>query len=61
LQFEGEVRREPRGINVALSRARCVAILVASPRLLDVACRTPAQIELVNTLCWVQEYSRGQD
>jgi len=57
----------PRGIeflysknrlNVALSRAKCLAILVASPRLLDVECRTAEQIRLVNTLCWVEEYSR---
>ncbi|MEO6080900.1 MAG: AAA domain-containing protein [Steroidobacteraceae bacterium] len=46
-------------LNVALSRAKCLAILVASPRLLDVECRTVDQIRLVNTLCWVQEYSVG--
>lgn len=45
-------------LNVALSRAKCLAILVASPRLLDVDCRTAEQIRLVNTLCWVEEYSR---
>jgi hypothetical protein len=44
-------------LNVALSRAKCLAILVASPKLLDVECRTVEQIRLVNTLCWVQEYS----
>ncbi|MGH8258798.1 MAG: DEAD/DEAH box helicase, partial [Steroidobacteraceae bacterium] len=43
-------------LNVALSRARCLALLVASPRLMDVGCHTPEQIELVNTLCWVHEY-----
>ena len=46
-------------LNVALSRAKCLAILVASPKLLDVECRTVEQIRLVNTLCWVQEYSGG--
>jgi uncharacterized protein len=45
-------------LNVALSRARCLAILVASPRLLDVDCRTAEQIRLVNTLCWAEDYSR---
>jgi len=45
-------------LNVALSRAKCLAIVVASPRLLDVDCRTAEQIRLVNTLCWAEEYSR---
>ena len=38
-------------LNVAVSRARCLAVVVASPRLLDVACNTPAQMQLVNALC----------
>jgi len=38
-------------LNVAISRARCLAVVVASPRLLDVACRTPEQMQLVNALC----------
>jgi uncharacterized protein len=38
-------------LNVAISRARCLAIVVASPRLLDVACNTPEQMQLVNALC----------
>ncbi|HLJ74359.1 MAG TPA: DEAD/DEAH box helicase, partial [Thermoanaerobaculia bacterium] len=38
-------------LNVAISRARCLAIVVASPRLLDVACNTPEQMMLVNALC----------
>lgn len=38
-------------LNVATSRARCAAIVVSSPALLDVACRTPRQIRLVNALC----------
>jgi uncharacterized protein len=44
-------------LNVALSRAKCLAVLVASPKLMDVQCRTVEQIRLVNTLCWVGEYS----
>ncbi|HWL64252.1 MAG TPA: TM0106 family RecB-like putative nuclease [Steroidobacteraceae bacterium] len=44
-------------LNVALSRAKCLAILVASPRLLDVECSTEGQIRLVNTLCWAEEYA----
>ena len=45
-------------MNVALSRVKCLAILVASPQLLDVECKTTEQMRLVNTLCWVEEYSR---
>jgi uncharacterized protein len=37
--------------NVAISRARCVAVLVASPALFQVECRTPRQIELANAFC----------
>ncbi len=44
-------------LNVALSRAKCLSVLVASPRLMDVRCSTVEQIELVNTLCWVEEYA----
>jgi uncharacterized protein len=40
-------------LNVAISRAKCLVILVASTKLLEVNCRTPEQIALVNTLCWV--------
>ncbi len=46
-------------LNVALSRAKCLSVLVASPRLMDVRCRTVEQIELVNTLCWAEEYAAG--
>lgn len=39
-------------LNVAISRAKCLAILIASPALLTVHCRTPEEISMVNTLCW---------
>ncbi len=42
-------------LNVAVSRAKALAILVASPALLSVRCQTPEQMALVNTLCWVAE------
>jgi predicted RecB family nuclease len=38
-------------LNVAISRARCLAILVASPKLLDIPCRTVEQMRLANALC----------
>jgi predicted RecB family nuclease len=38
-------------LNVAISRANCLAYLVASPRLLDANCRTVEQMRLANSLC----------
>jgi predicted RecB family nuclease len=38
-------------LNVAISRARCLAIVVANRRLLEIPCRTVEQMQLVNTLC----------
>ncbi len=40
-------------LNVAISRARCLAVVVASPRLLEIPCQTVEQMQLVNTLCRV--------
>jgi superfamily I DNA and/or RNA helicase len=42
-------------LNVATSRARCLTVLVASPELLRVHCRTPRQMRLVNALCRLVE------
>jgi predicted RecB family nuclease len=44
-------------LNVAISRARCLAVIVASPRLLENSCSTIEQLRLVNALCWA--YSRS--
>jgi predicted RecB family nuclease len=38
-------------LNVAVSRARCLAYLVCSPRLLEVNARTIPQMRLANALC----------
>jgi predicted RecB family nuclease len=38
-------------LNVATSRARCVAIVVATPALLRVRARSPHQMRLANALC----------
>ena len=40
-------------LNVALSRARCLANFVASSRLRDIICASPAQVRLVNMTCQV--------
>jgi uncharacterized protein len=37
--------------NVAISRARALAVVVSSPRLLDVLCRSVDQMKLANLLC----------
>jgi uncharacterized protein len=42
-------------LNVATSRARCLSILVASPRLFEPECRTPRQMKLANALCRYRE------
>jgi uncharacterized protein len=44
-------------LNVALSRARCLALLVANPKLMAIRCHTVEQMALVNTLCWVAQSS----
>jgi uncharacterized protein len=44
-------------LNVAISRAKCLAILVANPALMAIRCSTPEEMALVNTLCWVKDYS----
>ncbi len=42
---------ERNRFNVAISRARAVSVLVCSPRLLDIACRSPEEMALANLLC----------
>ncbi|NPC56682.1 TM0106 family RecB-like putative nuclease [Caenimonas soli] len=40
-------------LNVAISRAKCQAIVLANPALMAIKCKTPEQMALVNLLCWV--------
>jgi len=44
-------------LNVAISRARCLAVLVCSPRLLDIHAKSIEQMRLVNALCRFGEVS----
>jgi uncharacterized protein len=44
--------------NVAVSRARCAAFLVASPELLAFRCKTARHVELVNAFCRYVEMAR---
>jgi len=45
-------------LNVAVSRALCLAVVVASPRLLDVHCKTLDQMKLVNGVCRFVEMAK---
>lgn len=47
-------------LNVAISRARCLAIMVANPRLLEIQCQNVEQMTLVNMLCWIRTYAERQ-
>jgi len=47
-------------MNVAISRARCLAVLFASPRLLEIPCSSIAQMELVDGLCWAKQFADAQ-
>jgi uncharacterized protein len=42
---------EKNRLNVAISRAQCMSVLVCSPELLGVRCTSPEQVELANLLC----------
>lgn len=44
-------------LNVAISRARTLAIVIANPKLLQISCNNIEQMSLVNTLCWVKGYA----
>jgi superfamily I DNA and/or RNA helicase len=46
-------------LNVATSRARCVAIVVATPELIRVRARNPKQMRLANALCLFAEHAAG--
>ena len=47
-------------LNVAVSRAMCLACVVASPRLLESRARTIEQMRLVNALCRFVEMAEAQ-
>ncbi|HSL98118.1 MAG TPA: AAA domain-containing protein, partial [Candidatus Deferrimicrobiaceae bacterium] len=47
-------------LNVATSRARCAALVVASPALVRVQCHSPRQMRLANALCRLVEVADDQ-
>ena len=46
-------------LNVAISRARCLAILLASPGLLDLVANSVDEMRLANLFCWAAEFASG--
>ncbi len=48
-------------LNVATSRAQCLAVVVASPALVRVRCRTPRQMRLANALARLMEVAEARD
>jgi uncharacterized protein len=51
----------PNRLNVAVSRAQALAIVVGCPELLETRCRTIEEMELVNLLCRLVQYAEGLD
>lgn len=49
----------PNRMNVATSRAKCISILVSSPRLFEVECNTIEQMRWANGVCTYQEMAQG--
>ena len=48
----------PNRLNVATSRARCLAVVVACPEIFRVSCHTPEQIRLANSFCQLAEFAQ---
>ncbi|TMQ73670.1 MAG: TM0106 family RecB-like putative nuclease [Candidatus Eisenbacteria bacterium] len=49
---------DPNRFNVATSRAKCVCIVVGSPRLFEPDCQSPKQMRLANAFCRFLELAR---
>jgi uncharacterized protein len=49
----------PNRLNVAVSRAQALAVVVASPGLLAARCKTLKEMKLVNVHCWLEEYANS--
>ena len=47
----------PHRLNVAVSRAEALAVVVGCPDLMDVRCRTIEEMRLVNLLCHLVQYA----
>ena len=42
-------------INVAISRARCLSMIVVNPKLLSMRASSGSNIKLVNLTCWIKK------
>jgi uncharacterized protein len=49
---------QPNRLNVAVSRAQCLAVVVCSPRLMDAECSTLEQMRMVNHVCRYSEMTQ---
>ena len=47
-------------LNVAISRAQCLAVIVINPKLLEVPCKNTQQMKLINTFCRLNNYAIKQ-
>ncbi|MEA2641506.1 MAG: hypothetical protein QOF51_2900 [Chloroflexota bacterium] len=48
-------------LNVAISRARALAVLVGNPALFQIRCRTPQQMRMLNAFCRFRELATTPD
>ena len=51
----------PNRLNVAVSRAQCLALVMASPKLLEVPCKSIEHLRLVNKFCQLAAYSASSN
>ena len=52
---------DPNRLNVAVSRAQCLSIVVGSPAIMAARCGTVEQMKLVNLFCHLVDYSQAQE
>ena len=48
---------DPNRLNVAVSRAKTLSVMVGSPKLMAARCQTIREMELVNLMCWLVDHA----